>query len=302
MVSSMELEKAELQTSLSPHRTLAQNELHGIGLVAESDSSSNSPHTGLRQMSMEGEGEGEDLVLRASKSSKGKAKKKKKKKKKSKTAELATEPSVVGVEPDTALERVTRVEPDGEGERREELTESVGADSPSQSGGREGEENAESAKRAHMSSPEGEEEEEEEMSYEQWASDKTGVGTLDREGTGPSRDQLELGEYEECDMGFGKEVTHPLPEAGNKRLSLADELEMANESEFATPGGDDQGGTPPSEPLSQRDNQEFATPTLHTEAIPIPAPSDQEREGTQYDNSPSGECWSSAVLVKRGCD
>ena len=242
----------DLRSSFSPHRTLTQTESRGTGEEAgllESGSGSYSPHSSLtvphnetlqrmiQQGGATGGAEGEDeLVVRKSKS-KGKAKKKKKRKKPkmSDADDTGTSQSVAVTMPsiatttqsvamttaatDMAIAADDQAEADGD--------QMEGADSsPQPSRAKEGEEEEE--ERGRVNSPE-----EQEMPWEHWT---LGGGVVTSEGGA----EPALGEYtEECDVGFDRlhPVTLPQPAASNKRLSLADELELAMERDPSPEAG-----------------------------------------------------------------
>lgn len=269
--------------SSSPHRTLTQTEPRGIGqpVFAESGSGSYSPSSlpadmfrTVTQQRTGGVAEEEesDLVQHKGKSGKGKPKKKKKKKK-SKTAESAVgshhTASDVVAESGNAEERArmegggVRVAADsasGEPEKRSpvvEVKEVIGqstevaaekepvevADQNTSSVVEVGGHN-----KSIVESPD-------EFPWEQWAPSDGGTEQVSQEGGGAERASLEegggaeLGDYlEECDVGFPRELHPlPLPQSTGKRLSLADELEMAIGSEPVSPSppSPDQTATPP---------------------------------------------------------
>ena len=341
VVSSVEVDREDLRGSFSPHRTLAQSNSHGMapGLAGSDSSTTNSPHTSTRVPVANGEGEEEDLVVHASKSksSKGKAKKKKKKKKSKITESADAKPEslldpiqAMNERPDidkirSELERSTSIREETDGHVEPGLAESQRAHSPApnlteRAPGKEWGV-TESPRRAHMSSPD--HEEEKEMSYEQWAPKTSSGELLEGRGQFPPPGELpqDLGEFEEeCDMGFGQghlPLTHPPPsvvEAGNKRLSLADELELANELESPSfpAAAEEEGGrghetAPPvfiklPTPTQSDTPQGDATPTSwRQEPEPVPSlgqsqPEEEaveqlEREQGLCATPPSGEEW-----------
>ena len=84
-----------------------------------------------------------------------------------------------------------------------------------------------------------------EFPWDQWTPSEGGTEQVSQEGGGAEQTSLEgggaeqasLGDYmEECDVGLPQELHPlPLPQSTNKRLSLADELEMAIKSESMSP-------------------------------------------------------------------
>ena len=102
--------------------------------------------------------------------------------------------------------------------------------------------------------------------------------------TPPAHHQGSLGEYmEECDMGFGKGVEPlPLPQQGaSKRLSLADELEMAMEEEI----------TPPAAAGNQ---QEVTSSEPHPSILQPSGGEEQEEQATVGATPPTGSTPSSS--------
>lgn len=273
----------ELRSSFSPHRTLTQTdspESHGTGEQAGlvETSSGSSPHSSsltvphnemLHRMIQQGAvggavggAEGDDEVVVQQSKTKGKAKKKKKRKKpKIPDADNAGTPQSIAVTPPsiatttqsvavTATDVTTAAgdQSEADGAQIKDVDSSPQPSRVKKGEGEEGEE-------GRVNSPE-----EQEMPWEHWANDGSGV-------TSEGAAEPTLGEdMEECD--FGSRV-HPLPvhppAASNKRLSLADELELAMERDPSP-----QAGRSCHDDILERSTE--ATPSDHTPGNTDPHP------------------------------
>lgn len=270
--------EVELSSSFSPHRTISQQiHSHGTGMVAglESDSGSYSPHSSLplqedvllHLQSQQNLEEEEELVIRKPKTkSKTKKKKKKKKAKAADAGESQLGVSGVSGGQDQVDSNAVQdlIHPTRNESSRGQPEPGQPEPSPPDSSRLQEEVEEGRGKGVEPVESEGQE-----VSWDHWAAGE-GSGLVERRQFTPPPKSFQSEGYleeEEEEMGFGRgHQPMPLPQStATKRLSLADELEMAME-----------GSAPPLGPEG-RDDEDNGDTVFHPNAA---EPDSNQRQAT----------------------